>query len=67
MTWFRIWIHFFQVRIQDPDPDPHKNEMDPLHCNELTFGHRCIFIEERGNIVRVNGHQEEEHKHRKGP
>jgi len=23
MTWIRI--HFFPVRIQDPDPDPHQN------------------------------------------
>ena len=27
MTWIRI--HFFPVRIQDPDP--HQNQMDPKH------------------------------------
>ena len=31
MTWIRIRIHFFERRIQDPDPDPHQNVMDPKH------------------------------------
>ena len=34
MTWIliriRIRIHFFERRIQDPDP--HQNAMDPKHC-----------------------------------
>jgi len=29
MTWIRI--HFFERWIQDPDPDPHQNVMDPKH------------------------------------
>ena len=31
MTWTWILIHFFPVRIQDPDPAQHKNFMDPKH------------------------------------
>ena len=31
ITWI-IRIHFFPVRIQDSDPDPHQNKMDPKHC-----------------------------------
>ena len=29
MTWIRI--HFFLVHLQDPDPDPHQNLIDPKH------------------------------------
>ena len=53
-SWIWIWIIFFLVRVQEQG-------------TELTFGHRCIFIEEWGDIVRVNGHQEDEHKHRERP
>ena len=35
MTWIRIWIwiHFFPVKIQDPDP--YHNQMDPKHWLHL--------------------------------
>ena len=40
-----IRIHFFPVRIQDPDPD--QNEMDLKHCNDYKSNNiflSCLFI-----------------------
>ena len=39
MTWIRI--HFFPVRIRDPDPHPHQNLMDPA----LPRGFRLKMVE----------------------
>ena len=45
MTWIRIWIHIFPVRIQDPDP--HLNWIDPKHCLKDIFLHELINPQEQ--------------------
>ena len=34
---------------------------------EITLGHGCVLVEERGDEVWVDGHEEEGHHHREEP